>query len=142
MDPRRELARDRTQLDVGSAVGIVPQIVLFGALGSFSSRRNSGSFSQSISRRPSCCSWVFAERAGETAAGSFTSHQRLSGSVLSFASSLIQFMRISINKGYFNHNALAHVVQAAALVLLFVGIRHAQAASEPPHLVSDPRSKS
>ena len=45
------------------------------------------------------------------------------GSVLSFMSSFIQFMRIGIDPVYFNHNALAHVVQAVALVLLFLGIR-------------------
>jgi len=46
-----------------------------------------------------------------------------SGSVLSFVSSFIQFMRIGIDPVYFNHNALAHVVQAVALVLIFLGIR-------------------
>jgi hypothetical protein len=46
-----------------------------------------------------------------------------SGSVLSFVSSFIQFMRIGIDPVYFNHNALAHVVQAVALALIFLGIR-------------------
>ena len=48
-----------------------------------------------------------------------------SGSVLSFLSSFLQFMRIGIDSVYFNHNALAHVVQAVALVLLLTGIRYA-----------------
>jgi hypothetical protein len=48
-----------------------------------------------------------------------------SGSVLSFVSSFIQFMKIGIDPVYFNHNALAHVVQGVALALICVGIRHA-----------------
>jgi Family of unknown function (DUF6962) len=48
-----------------------------------------------------------------------------SGSVLSFVSSFLQFMKIGIDPVYFNHNALAHVVQAVALALLFLGIRFA-----------------
>jgi hypothetical protein len=47
-----------------------------------------------------------------------------SGSVLSFVSSFFQFMRIGIDPVYFNHNALAHVVQAVALALIFLGIRY------------------
>jgi hypothetical protein len=46
-----------------------------------------------------------------------------SGMVLSFASSFLQFMRIGIDPVYFNHNALAHLVQAVAIALLFFGIR-------------------
>jgi hypothetical protein len=46
-----------------------------------------------------------------------------SGSVLSLVSSLIQFMRIGVDPVYFNHNALAHVVQAVALALIFLAIR-------------------
>src|SRR5262249_50021063 len=45
-------------------------------------------------------------------------------SVLSFASCFVQFTRISVHPVYFNHNALAHVVQAVALVLLFLAIRY------------------
>ncbi len=45
------------------------------------------------------------------------------GLALSFLSSFVQFMRIGIHPDYFNHNALAHVVQAVALVLIFLGIR-------------------
>ena len=47
------------------------------------------------------------------------------GSVTSFTSSFVQFMRIDIDPVYFNHNALAHVVQAVAVVLLLLGIRYA-----------------
>jgi len=47
-----------------------------------------------------------------------------SGSVLSLLSSFLQFMRIGIDPVYFNHNALAHVVQCVALVLIFLGIRY------------------
>jgi hypothetical protein len=46
-----------------------------------------------------------------------------SGSLLSFVSSFIQFMKVGIDPVYFNHNALAHVVQAVALALIFLGIR-------------------
>lgn len=45
------------------------------------------------------------------------------GSVLSLLSSFLQFMRIGIDPVYFNHNALAHVVQAVALALIYRGIR-------------------
>lgn len=48
-----------------------------------------------------------------------------SGSILSLLSSALQFLQIGIHPVYFNHNAVAHVVQGAALLLLFVGIRHA-----------------
>jgi hypothetical protein len=45
------------------------------------------------------------------------------GLILSFLSSFVQFMRIGIHPEYFNHNALAHVIQAIALVLIFLGMR-------------------
>jgi hypothetical protein len=47
-----------------------------------------------------------------------------SGSLLSLVSSLIQFLGIGIDPVYFNHNALAHVVQGAALFLIFLAVRH------------------
>jgi hypothetical protein len=47
-----------------------------------------------------------------------------SGSVLSLLSCLLQYMRIGIDPVYFNHNALAHAVQAVALAFLFLGIRY------------------
>jgi len=48
----------------------------------------------------------------------------IASSILSFASCFVQFMRISLHPVYFNHNALAHVVQAVSLFLLFFAIRH------------------
>jgi hypothetical protein len=54
-----------------------------------------------------------------------------SGSVLSLLSSLIQFLRIGVDPVYFNHNALAHVVQAAALVLIFLAIRSVVGSAYP-----------
>jgi hypothetical protein len=48
----------------------------------------------------------------------------IASSLLSFASCFVQFMRISIHPVYFNHNALAHVIQAVAMVLLFFAIRY------------------
>jgi hypothetical protein len=48
----------------------------------------------------------------------------IASSVLSFASCFVQFMKIGIHPVYFNHNALAHVVQAIALILLFFAIRY------------------
>jgi hypothetical protein len=48
----------------------------------------------------------------------------VASSVLSFTSCFLQFTHIGIHPVYFNHNALAHVVQAIALVLLFFAIRY------------------
>jgi hypothetical protein len=48
----------------------------------------------------------------------------VASSVLSFTSCFLQFMRIGIHPVYFNHNALAHVVQAVALVGQFLVIRY------------------
>jgi hypothetical protein len=47
------------------------------------------------------------------------------GAVLSLASCLVQFFGVGIPALHFSHNAAAHLVQCAALVLLFVGIRRA-----------------
>jgi hypothetical protein len=46
------------------------------------------------------------------------------GSMFSFASSYVQFMRIGIDPVTFNHNALAHIIQAVALLLMLLGIRY------------------
>jgi hypothetical protein len=54
-----------------------------------------------------------------------------SGSVLSLVSSFIQFMRIGVDPLYFNHNALAHAVQAVALAMLFVAIRSVVGSAVP-----------
>jgi hypothetical protein len=45
------------------------------------------------------------------------------GLALSVLAALLQQARISIHPVYFDHNALYHVVQAAALVLLYFGFR-------------------
>jgi hypothetical protein len=43
------------------------------------------------------------------------------GLALSLVAALIQQMRIVLHPVYFNHNALYHLVQAAALLLIFLG---------------------
>ena len=45
------------------------------------------------------------------------------GLALSFVAAGIQNFRIAVHPTYFNHNALYHVVQAVALVLIFLGCR-------------------
>jgi hypothetical protein len=45
------------------------------------------------------------------------------GLVLSFGAAAIQQLRIALHPVYFNHNALYHLVQAVALVLLFIASR-------------------
>ena len=47
----------------------------------------------------------------------------LGRSLLSVLAALLQQARIAIHPVYFDHNALYHVVQAAALVLLYFGFR-------------------
>jgi hypothetical protein len=42
------------------------------------------------------------------------------GIVISFVAAALQFLRIGIHPVYFNHDAVYHVVQAAALAILFV----------------------
>jgi hypothetical protein len=59
-----------------------------------------------------------------------------SGSVLSLVSSLIQFMRIGVDPVYFNHNALAHVVQAMALALIFLAIHSVVGSALPDSRVA------
>jgi hypothetical protein len=44
----------------------------------------------------------------------------ITGLTLTFIAAAIQQLRISIHPVYFNHNALYHVVQAIALVLIFL----------------------
>lgn len=44
------------------------------------------------------------------------------GSLLSFLSSGIQMAKVGVHPIYFSHNALVHVVQAAALYLMFRGV--------------------
>lgn len=45
------------------------------------------------------------------------------GLILMFVASGVQLGRIAIDPVWFNHNALNHVIQAAALLLLFLGAR-------------------
>jgi hypothetical protein len=53
------------------------------------------------------------------------------GSVLSLVASFIQHMKIGVDPVYFNHNALAHVVEAVALALIFLGVRCVVASGYP-----------
>jgi hypothetical protein len=46
-----------------------------------------------------------------------------SGLGLSFVAALIQQLRIAVHPVYFDHNALYHLVQAAGLALVFIGLR-------------------
>lgn len=45
------------------------------------------------------------------------------GLILVFVASGVQMCRIAVDPRWFNHNALNHVIQAAALLLFFVGAR-------------------
>lgn len=45
------------------------------------------------------------------------------GLILSAGAALLQQLRIALHPVYFDHNAVYHVVQAAALVLLYLGFR-------------------
>jgi hypothetical protein len=47
----------------------------------------------------------------------------MAGLALTFVGSGIQQARITVHPVYFNHNALYHLIQAAALVLIFWGAR-------------------
>jgi ABC-type long-subunit fatty acid transport system fused permease/ATPase subunit len=52
------------------------------------------------------------------------------GLALSAGAALLQQLRIALHPVYFDHNAVYHVVQAAALVLLYLGFRRV-AGSQP-----------
>lgn len=52
------------------------------------------------------------------------------GLMLSFVAAAIQQLRIALHPVYFNHNALYHLVQAVALVLLFIAFRGLLASTE------------
>jgi len=45
------------------------------------------------------------------------------GLAVSIAAALLQQARVAIDPDYFDHNALYHVIQGAALVLLYLGFR-------------------
>jgi hypothetical protein len=46
------------------------------------------------------------------------------GMVLTFVAAAVQQAGIGLHPVYFNHNALYHLIQAIALVMLFLGARH------------------
>jgi hypothetical protein len=48
------------------------------------------------------------------------------GFTVSIAAAILQQMRVMIDPVYFNHNAVYHVLQALALVLLYFGFRRTQ----------------
>lgn len=54
------------------------------------------------------------------------------GVVLTIAAAIVQRRRIALHPSYFNHNALYHLIQMAALVLIFMAGRHFTAASAAP----------
>jgi hypothetical protein len=47
----------------------------------------------------------------------------VTGLALTFVAAAVQQLRIAIHPVYFNHNALYHVIQAGALLLIFVAAR-------------------
>ena len=55
------------------------------------------------------------------------------GLIVSFVAAAIQQLRIALHPIYFNHNALYHLVQAVALVLLFIAFRGLLASTEGVH---------
>jgi hypothetical protein len=60
------------------------------------------------------------------------------GLVLTFVAAAIQQLQIPLHPTYFDHNALYHVVQALALLMLFVGARHLAAGTSSPWRGSAP----
>ena len=56
-----------------------------------------------------------------------------SGFAVSAGAAVLQQAGVSVHPTYFDHNALYHVVQAAALVLLFLGFRHTATMPGPMH---------
>ncbi len=53
------------------------------------------------------------------------------GLVLTFVAAAIQQAEIALHPSYFDHNALYHVIQAVALVLVYVGARQLAARGGP-----------
>ena len=51
------------------------------------------------------------------------------GFVVSLGAAVIQQMRVAIHPAYFDHNAVYHVVQGGAVILLYLGFRWASLAS-------------
>lgn len=55
----------------------------------------------------------------------------IAGIALTFAAAAVQQLHIGLHPVYFNHNALYHVIQAAALAMIFVGARDLVDAHSP-----------
>ena len=55
------------------------------------------------------------------------------GLLLSAGAAALQQLRVALHPVYFDHNALYHVVQAAALVLLYLGFRRVAESAEESH---------
>ena len=55
------------------------------------------------------------------------------GIVVSLGAAVIQQARVAIHPVYFDHNAVYHVVQAGAVVLLYLGFRRATLPSANGH---------
>jgi Family of unknown function (DUF6962) len=55
----------------------------------------------------------------------------LVGMVLTLAAAIVQRLRIGLHPAYFNHNALYHVIQMIAFVLVYQASRHLMAPSAP-----------
>jgi hypothetical protein len=55
----------------------------------------------------------------------------VAGFALSIAAAVLQQAKVAVHPTYFNHNAVYHVVQGAALVLLYQGFRRAPSAAVP-----------
>jgi hypothetical protein len=53
------------------------------------------------------------------------------GLLLTFVAAAIQQLRVAIHPVYFNHNALYHVIQGIALVMIYVGARALTSSSTP-----------
>lgn len=55
----------------------------------------------------------------------------IGGLLLTFVAAAVQQLRVAIHPVYFNHNALYHVIQGAALILIFLGARWLTTAPDP-----------
>ncbi|MGQ0537564.1 MAG: DUF6962 family protein, partial [Gemmatimonadaceae bacterium] len=55
--------------------------------------------------------------------------------VVSILAALLQQAGVALHATYFDHNAVYHVLQGIALVLLFIGFRAVRPARSPPSAV-------
>jgi hypothetical protein len=62
----------------------------------------------------------------------------ISGILLTFSAAGIQQLKLDVNPTYFDHNALYHVIQAVALVLLYVCFRGIFSSPDPSSIVNPP----